>query len=187
MLLIKWLVLPALVIGVVGVDKGTTGAGPQYRGVDSRLAAWAALGAAAVTSTATAAADPVATKQRIAITGKGDAHTFVLTPLTGGKLRRDSGTFSDCCWSERSIIRDGQAIEINNPLATYTGQRGTLIVRYRVEWANAGNGFTVGTGTWKIIRGTGVYKGITAGGRSAGAWSRDHFVSVRAEGLVRDR
>jgi len=142
---------------------------------------------AAVTSTATAAAEPVATTQRIAITGKGDAHTFVLTPLTGGKLRRDSGTFSDCCWSERVILRDGQRIEIENPLATYVGRRGTLVVRYRVEWANAGNGYTVGTGAWKIVRGTGAYKGLTGNGRSAAAWSGDQFAGVRAEGWVRRR
>jgi hypothetical protein len=131
--------------------------------------------------------DPVATNQRIAITGKGDRHTFVLTPLTGGKLRRDSGTFSDCCWSERVVVRDGQRIELNNPLATYVGRRGTLLVRYGVEWVNAGNGYTVGTGTWKIVRGTGAYEGITGGGRSAGAWSGNNFVGARAEGRVERR
>jgi len=128
-----------------------------------------------------------ATKQRIAITGKGDGHTFVLTPLTRKGLQRDSGTFSDCCWSERVILRDGQRIEIENPLATYVGRRGTLVVRYRVEWANAGNGYTVGTGAWKIVRGTGAYKGLTGNGRSAAAWSGDQFAGVRAEGWVRRR
>jgi len=153
----------------------------------TKVVAWAVLGAAAVTLTAGAAAGPVAAKQRIAITVKGDGHTFVLTPLTGGELRRDSGTFSDCCWSEHVIVRDGQKIEINDPLATYVGRRGTLVVHYRVEWVNAGNGYIVGTGTWKIVRGTGAYKVITGGGRSAGAWIRDSFVSARAEGRVRRR
>ena len=127
----------------------------------------------------------VASKQRIAITGKGDKHTFVLTPLTGGKLRRDSGTFSDCCWSERVVVRDGQRIELENPLATYVGRNGTLVVRYRVEWVNAGNGYTVGTGTWKIVRGTGAYEGITGDGRSGAAWSGNTFAGLRAEGWVR--
>ena len=126
-----------------------------------------------------------ATKQRIAITGKGDRHTFVLRPLTGGKLRRDSGTFSDCCWRERVVVRDGQKIEINNPLATYAGRRGTLVVRYRIEWVNAGGGYIVGTGAWKVVRGTGAYKGITGAGRSGGAWIGNTFVSARAEGWVR--
>jgi len=153
----------------------------------TKVVPWAVLGAAAVTLTAAAAAEPVAMKQRIAITGKGGAHTFVLKPVRGGELSRDFGTFSDCCWSERVIVRDGQKIEINDPLATYTGRRGTLVVRYRVEWVNAGNGYIVGTGTWKIVRGTGVYKGIIGGGRSAGAWIRNSFVSARAEGWVRRR
>lgn len=162
MLLIKCLVLPALVIGAVGVHKATTGG-------------------------RAAAAGPVAAKQRIAITGKGDSHTFLLTPLTRGELRRDSGTFGDCCWSERVVVRDGQRIEINDPLATYAGRGGTLVVRYRIEWVSAGSGYIVGTGTWKIVRGTGVYKGITGGGRSGGAWIGNTFVSARAEGRVRGR
>ena len=153
----------------------------------TKVVAWTVLGAAALTLTAGAGAGPVAAKQRIAITGKGDGHTFVLRPLTGGELRRDSGTFSDCCWSERVVVRDGQKIEINNPLATYAGRRGTLVVRYRIEWVNAGNGYIVGTGTWKVVRGTGAYKGITGDGRGAGAWIRDSFVSARAEGWVRGR
>jgi hypothetical protein len=151
------------------------------------VVAWAVLGAAAITLTAAAAAEPVATKQRIAITDNGDRHTFVFRPLSAGELKRDSGTFSDCCWSERDIVRDGQRIEINDPLATYTGQHGTLVVRFLIEWVNAGNGYTVGTGSWRIVRGTGAYKGITGHGRSAGAWIRDSFVSARAEGWVRGR
>jgi hypothetical protein len=149
------------------------------------LAAALSVGVAALT--AVAAAEPVAAKQRIAITGKGNTHTFVLTPLTRGDLSRDSGPFSDCCWSERVIVRDGQRVEINDPLATYIGKRGTLVVRYRVEWVDAGNGYTVGSGTWNIVRGTGAYKRITASGRSASAWFRDAFLGLRAESWVRGR
>lgn len=147
----------------------------------------AALGAAAASLTAVAATEPVAAKQRIAIIGKGSTHTFVVVPLTPGELGRDSGSFADCCWTERVTVRDGQRVEIDNPLATYTGARGTLVVRYRVEWVDAGNGYTVGTGTWKIVRGTGAYKGITGSGRSASAWLRDGFLGLRAEGWVRGR
>ena len=153
----------------------------------TKASLWVILGTAAVTLTSIAAAAPAAAKQRVSLTVKGRAHTFVLTPLTAGRFGRDSGTFSDCCWSERVILRDGQRIEIENPLATYVGRRGTLVVRYRVEWANAGNGYTVGTGAWKIVRGTGAYKGLTGNGRSAAAWSGDQFAGVRAEGWVRRR
>jgi hypothetical protein len=152
-----------------------------------KVPASVAFGIAVLTLTTVAAAEPLAGKQRISITGKGEAHTFVLTPLTAGAPRRDSGSFNDCCWRERVIMRDGQKVEINDPIATYTGQRGTLVLRYRVEWVNAGNGYTVGTGTWKIIRGTGVYSGMTGSGRQAAAWFRDSFVGFRAEGLVQGR
>ena len=41
--------------------------------------------------------------------------SFVLTPLTPGAIKRDTGTASFCCWSQRHIMRDGQAIDINDP------------------------------------------------------------------------
>jgi hypothetical protein len=88
--------------------------------------------------TTIASADPLATRQRISITGKGETHTFALTPVTAGALRRDSGSFSDCCWRERVVIRDGQKVEINDPTATLTGRRGTLVLHYRIEWVTVG-------------------------------------------------
>lgn len=157
------------------------------RDIRAKVAASVAFGIAILTLTTVAAAEPLAGRQRISITGKGETHTFVLTPMTAGALKRDSGSFSDCCWQERVIMRDGQRIEINDPIATYTGQRGTFVLRYRVEWVNAGNGYTVGTGAWKIIRGTGAYDGVTGSGRSAATWFRRSFVSFRAEGLVQGR
>jgi hypothetical protein len=157
------------------------------RDTRAKVAASVAFGIAVLTLTTVAAGEPLAGRQRISITGKGETHTFVLTPLTAGALRRDSGRFSDCCWRERIVVRAGQKVEINDPIATYTGQRGTFVLRYRVEWVNAGNGYTVGTGAWKVIRGTGAYAGVTGEGRSAATWLRDSFVSFRAEGLVQGR
>ena len=152
-----------------------------------KVVALFAFAIAILALTTVAAAEPLAGRQRISITGKGGGHTFILTPLAAGALRRDSGSFSDCCWRERVIMRDGQRIEVNDPIATYTGERGSFVLRYRVEWVNAGNGYTVGTGTWKVIRGTGVYDGFTGSGRTAATWFRDSFVSFRAEGLVQGR
>jgi hypothetical protein len=151
----------------------------------TKASLWVILGTAAVTLTSIAAAAPAPARQRVSLTVKGQAHTFVLTPLTAGRFGRDSGTFSDCCWSERFIMRDGQRVEINDPIATYTGKRGTLVVRHRIEWVNAGNGYTVGTGTWTIVRGTRAYAHVTGGGRSAYSWLPRGFVSARAEGFVR--
>jgi hypothetical protein len=45
------------------------------------------------------------------------------------------------------------------------GKRGTFRWRARIEWVDRGNGYSVGTGTWKIVRGTGAYK--TCGGAVA--------------------
>jgi hypothetical protein len=136
----------------------------------------------ALSSAATGTSEPA--KQRVAITVKGTDHTFVLTPLTRGALKFDSGFESGCCWSRRFVMRDGQRIEVNDPLATFTGQRGTIEIRYRIEWVDAGNGYSVGTGTWRVVRGTGVYAHLTGSGRSAHSWPPAGFASGRAEGFV---
>ena len=80
----------------------------------TKLTAVAALAAAAATLAAVAAAGPVAAKQRVAIQENANG-SFVLTPLTPGAIKRDTGTASFCCWTERHIMRDGQAIDINDP------------------------------------------------------------------------
>jgi len=142
----------------------------------ARLAVLGAL-AAAVTLTPVAAAGPEAAKQRVAITvtilpsGKG-----VLTPLKNGALERDTGTFGGN-WSptpDRTVMRDGQELEIGSATWTFTGKRGALVFRERNEWADLGQDLNrdayvddIAIGTWKIVRGTGTYAGITGGGRSA--------------------
>jgi hypothetical protein len=152
----------------------------------TKLAALAALVAAVVLS-GVATAGPASVKQRIAIsTAKGNGFSFVLTPLTSGPLARDSGSASACCWTQRFITRDGQESEINNPLKTYAGKRGTFTMRLVINWINAGNGYTIGTGTWKIVSGTGTYKHLEGKGRIAVSWpdALSNWQSSRAEGLV---
>ena len=136
-----------------------------------KLTAVAVLAVAAVTLTAVAAAGPVAAKQRIAIQvkdGVSGGTSFVLTPLTSGAIKPDTGTASFCCWTDRHIMRDGQAIEINDPQMTLTLNRGTLVVSNQIGWVDIPNGWAVFTGTWKVIRGTGDYAGLSGGGRRAG-------------------
>jgi hypothetical protein len=119
--------------------------------------------AAAVMLTSAAAAGRDAAKQRVAITAKVlPTGAAVLTPLQKGALERDSGTFSEG--------RSSQGTEIR----TFTGKRGNLVFRERVEWVRLGHdlnrdGFEdrVALGTWNVVRGTGPYVGITGGGRSA--------------------
>jgi len=148
--------------------------------------------AAAVTLTSVAAAGPHAAKQRVAITSKVVANTsssgqFVLTPLQAGALKRDSGTESSV-WNERVVMREGQSVEIDEGVQTLKGLRGSVTMRFRVEYVDAGNRYVSGTGTWKVVRGTGQYAHITGGGRS-GTVSRDVPPSrgpwsSRAEGFL---
>ena len=103
--------------------------------------------------------------------GKG-----VLTPLKDGALGRDSGTFRGD-WSptpERTVMREGQTVDIHPGVWTFAGKGGNLVFRERTEWVDLGHdqnrdGFEDGIaiGTWKVVRGTGPYAGITGGGRSA--------------------
>jgi len=134
----------------------------------TKLTVVAVLVATAVTLAAVAAAGPVAAKQRIAIRLVGARDSFVLTPLTSGAVKPDTGAATFCCWSSRHIMRDGQEIEVNDPQMTLTGKQGTLVARNRIEWVDLPNGWAVMTGTWKVIRATGDYAGLSGGGRGAG-------------------
>jgi hypothetical protein len=147
----------------------------------TRIAALAALAVAAVTLATVAAAGPATTKQRIVATsGKDGFHTFVLRTRSPGPIAADSGTWSSCCWSRKFITRDGQRIEINDPLNTWTGKHGTLALRLRIEWLDAGHGHFIGVATSRVVRGTGAFKGVTGSGRVAAygmeSWRMDGFL-----------
>lgn len=153
-----------------------------------KLSVAAALLAAAAIVTGVATAGHAANQpQRIAISSPdGNSGSFVLTPLTSGPIPRDSGTATACCWTPRFLRRDGQAIEIDNPLRTFESKRGTFVWRARIAWVDSGSGYSIGTGTWKIVGGTGAYAHLEGKGRVAlitGANDRD--VAGRAEGLLR--
>lgn len=151
--------------------------------MNRKLAAVAALAALAVTLAAVAAAGPVAAKQRVAIHENANG-SFVLTPLTPGAIKRDTGTASFCCWTERHIMRDGQAIDINDPQMTLTLKRGTLVVGNRIGFVDIPDGWAVFTGTWKVIRGTGDYAGLSGGGRRAGVMLPNGNVKSQFEGFL---
>jgi hypothetical protein len=83
-------------------------------------------------------------------------------------------------------MRDGQSIEIDDPLKTYYGKRGTFALRIVVEWVDAGNGYSIGSGTWKIVKGTRAYAHLTGNGRLAvvSPTSGGADVTWQAEGYV---
>ena len=149
----------------------------------TNLTAVAAIAALAVTLTAVAAAGPVAAKQRVAIQENANG-SFVLTPLTPGAIKRDTGTASFCCWTERHIKRDGQDIDINDPRWTFTGKLGTIEGRNQVGFVDLPDGWAVFTGTWKVIRGTGAYAGLSGGGRGAGVALPNSTGKSQFEGLL---
>jgi len=151
-----------------------------------KLTALAAL-AATVTLAAVAAAGPDAAKQRVAIQSKG-ANGFVLTPLTRGTIKLDTGTVDFCCWSSRVVMREGQRIEITTgPQMTIVGKRGTLVASNRMEWLDVADGVAVFTGTWKVVHGTGDYARLSGGGRVAGFILRNGEVKWRREGFLNPR
>ncbi len=81
-------------------------------------------------------------------------------------------------------MRDGQRIDIYGDVGTYKGKLGSLVIRHRTEYVDGGNGYHVGTGTWKVVRGTGQYAQITGGGRSGTVWLDRGPWSFRSEGFL---
>jgi hypothetical protein len=135
--------------------------------------------------------DSEAAKQRVAIVTQGvqndpGSAAFVLDPLQAGALERDSGNETSD-FSGRVLMRRGQRVVVTDGVETLQGDRGTLELRFRIEWVRAGNGYRVGTGTWKVVRGTGDYAEITGGGRRGDMWldrGRGPW-SGRAEGFLK--
>jgi hypothetical protein len=123
--------------------------------------------------TSVAAAGPDAAKQRVVINMKIlPQGKFVLTPLNTGVLTGDWGTIRGN-WESvpgRNVMRAGQKVTIFNVFWTFTGKQGKLTIRERTEWVAVELGEdSVALGTWKVVRGTGQYAGITGSGGSGHA------------------
>ena len=128
----------------------------------------AAVGFAGVSGAATSSK-----KQRIAIDAIIPWHltgaTFKLVPLTSGAIHPDSGqvVFSPGGTSTRGV-RDGQEYERIRDSITFAGRNGTLVIAEDNYIVSSGEGVSVFTGTWRLVRGTGTYKGLSGSGRTAG-------------------
>jgi hypothetical protein len=127
---------------------------------------------AAVAFASVAAAGPdAANKQHVTITATVLPNgTFVLdVPLhEPGAIALDKGTFGGQYTGvpDKTLVRDGQTIYVRTGVWTAVGKLGTLVFRERNEWVEAGNDYSVAVGTWKVVRGTGQYAGVSGGGRS---------------------
>jgi hypothetical protein len=148
------------------------------------------LASGLVLLTSVATAHPSAMKQQVEITLSGPANNsgqkFVLTPLSAGPLESDSGPTTSVVANQRTVTRDGQSAQIVTWVSTQKGKRGSFVVRARIEHIDAGNGFHIGTGTWRFVRGTGAYAGMKGGGRVANAWIAfgSHGLSERWDGFL---
>ena len=146
---------------------------------------------AMATLSSVAAAGPGAARQQVEITASGFSNPasslkFVLAPRGARALKADSGTETSVVANQRVVTRDGQRAEIVTWVTTCKGKRGSFVLRVRIEHIDAGNGFNIGTGTWRFVRGTGAYAGITGGGRVANAWvdSGSRALSERRDGFL---
>ena len=154
-----------------------------------RLSALVVL-AVAVTLTSAAAGSPDAARQRLTITTQAPKTTsvspFVLTPMQTGPVKPDSGKLiASSPTTDRTVTRDGQDVSVYVQTSTLKGKLGSLVIRTRSEWAEAGNGYNASTETWKIVRGTGQYARISGGGRGTTVWfePNDHW-SSRYQGFL---
>ena len=155
-----------------------------------KLIAVATFAATAALLAAVAGAGPSTTKQRVEIQWRDSAagkNSFVLLPLSRGAIKRDSGTVEFCCWTVRSVIRDGQNVDINNPQMTLNGKNGTLVTRNQIGFVDLPDNWAVATGTWKVIRGTGAYAGLAGGGRGASAGVADGSGKAQFQGYLYPR
>jgi hypothetical protein len=147
-------------------------------------AAVIAVSAAALTGLATAGG--ATTHQQVAFSyANSNPAKTTLTPLSSGSVLVDHGSTSWCCWTQKTVTQDGEQLDVNNPLATFTGARGSITWRERITWVDLTNGYSIATGTWRIVRGTGAYTHLVGNGHLALINGiGDKTVTYRAVGLV---
>lgn len=150
------------------------------------LAAAAVLGVAAALLANVAIADSARKQQRILIDFHSLAKRFVLTPLSSGPLRRDSGPYTSCCWTRRFYTRDGESVEVDNPTVFMTGKRGKITWHERISYVDINHDYTVSTAVWTIVHGTGAYAHLEGHGREAAVdrTVQNEEVAAEAEGLI---
>jgi hypothetical protein len=152
----------------------------------TKLIAVAAIVVAATALTGLATAGGATTQQQVAFTyTNNDPSKMMLAPLTSGSIQPDHGATSWCCWTQRTVRQDGEQLEVNNPLATFAGAHGTLTWRERITWLDLPSGYSIATGTWRIVSGTGAYAHVTGHGHLAlVSRTGDTALTYRAVGLV---
>jgi hypothetical protein len=112
--------------------------------------------------------------------------TFVLTPLGSGSLKSDTGTIKRTV-SQKKVVRYGQSVIIFTMTSTWTGKRGKMVLRERIDDVAGGSGYRIGTGVWSLLSASAAkqYAGLSGSGRAA-YWLAPQGCCVffRYEGLV---
>jgi hypothetical protein len=134
----------------------------------------------AVAAGGTSARQSDSTRQRVTIevTGKDPFHAL----MNGAE-----GTVTFCCWSESRVVRAGSSLLVTNPRLTFSGKRGTLKIRERIEWVDLPQRHSVQTGTWKFVGGTGAYSGLSGHGRVASVVNGEGYVRLRLFGFLESK
>ena len=158
----------------------------MYRKISAVVAIAVAAAISATLLAGGATAKSASKQQRISIAIQPSVDTFVLKPLSRGRVVADSGKVNFCCWTSKSSMRDGQSVDINNPTGVFKGKHGSFTWHEIIDFVSSDNDFGVGEGTWTITHGTGVYKHLEGHGRDVLVLkSRENaFLAVKAEGLV---
>jgi hypothetical protein len=121
--------------------------------------------------------------QHIRIEASGaNSETFVLTPMTSGSIQADTGVLHSCCWTTSHVVRAGESLDVNDPHLTFNGAHGMLRFRNRIEWVDLPGGWSIFTGTWTAVGGTGAYASLSGSGRVAGVSTANGFTRVRLFG-----
>lgn len=128
-------------------------------------------------------------KQRVAITidPARSGEPFVLVPLTPGRIALDKGSVAWQTESQRMLVRNEERIRRWVGTGTFDGENGTLVIHFRIDWRDAGRSHEAGWGTWRALRGTGSYAGVSGSGTSAHVWVPRGPISARLAGLLRSR
>ena len=142
------------------------------RPAPSTLTAFALLTVASLVLVSAAPADRAASTQRVVMKVKSKlgsaAGTFTLTATGAGPLRSDTGTIAETV-AQKQIVRGGTHVIVFTITSIWTGKRGTMVLRERIEDVAAKNGNRIGTGVWSLLgaRATVQYVGFVGSGRSA--------------------
>jgi hypothetical protein len=112
---------------------------------------------------------------------------FVLTPMSPGPLKADSGTASFVGGLRGSGSRDGQEFKRYAGVESFHGKYGTLRVPNAVVSTDAPRGYGVGVGTWTVSGGSGSYAGLRGGGRQSVVGTRSGATFTRYEGYLQSR